>query len=344
MPADAGGATLTTLSVDVGGTHARLALVRDGLIVARDTRRTTDLAGSDHDVTTDLVDAACALAERAVARSEPYPAAVGVSLAAAVDFAGSVLQPREFGIPAGTRVRDAFAAAFGVPVPVDNDANLAALAEARFGAARGCRSVAVITIGTNIGLGLVFDGAVHRGANGAAGEIGLTLVPATPVGRSADGRAVVDAGCLGRAVAAGPSGYAFIEDLVGGAALAAAARAAGIETRAVLSDAARDPHLTAIVDRAVEGWALVIANLAVVLDLDRVVVTGSLAQDAAHLLDRLRARVAELVSFAPEIRLGSVGPDAELLGADLLARAALASRVDPNARAGLSAQSRGEDR
>lgn len=344
MPAEATLDTATILAVDVGGTRARLALVRGSAIGHRSSHLTADLAGPGRDVTDRLVDAARALVDRAAER-EPIagpdgcPGAVGVSLGAAVDRVGSVIQPREFGIPGGTRLRDAFAAAFAVPVAVDNDANLAALAETRLGAARGGRCVAVITIGTNIGAGLVFDGLVHRGAHGAAGEAGLMLVPA-PTMRAASGRsAMKDAGSLGMIPVGSIDGMATLEQLVGGAALTAAAHDLGVASRAALSpDIARDPRLEPVVDRAVEGWALVIANLAVVLDLDMVVLTGSVAQDAAHLLDRLRARVSELVPFTPDIRLGTLGPDAELLGADLVARAALDERARQDAGAGLSAQ------
>lgn len=336
----------TTLAVDVGGTRSRLALVRDGVLLERATYLTADLAGSDRDVTTTLVAVACEFADRVAGDPVLQPVAIGISLAASIDLAGSVLQPRDFGIPGGTRIRDALARAFHRPVTVDNDANLAALAEVTRGAARGSASVAVITIGTNVGLGLVFDGVVHRGANGAAGELGLTLVPARSAGPSGDGRPMVDAGRLGIVEDRGPSGYATIERLVGGAALADAALEAGAPPAPpVLSaEGSRDPRVGAVVDRAVEGWALMIANLTVVLDLDTVVLTGSVATDAEHLFDRLRTRVAELVPFPPTIRLGALGPDAELIGADLVARAALASRARPDAGAGLPAQSRGGHR
>jgi glucokinase len=55
---------------------------------------------------------------------------------------------------------------------VDNDANLAALAEQRVGAARGARNVVLLTLGTGIGSGIVLDGHVFRGTSGAAAEIG----------------------------------------------------------------------------------------------------------------------------------------------------------------------------
>jgi glucokinase len=198
----------------------------------------------------------------------------------------------------------------------------------------------VLTIGTNIGLGLVLDGRVVRGAHGAAGEVGLLLVPTDdgPATTAGEGR-LADAGRFGRVRSAAPAGYAFIEELIGGAALAAAS-STGTSAGLSLGDPAVDP----IAARAIEGWALVIADLGVVLDLDRVVLTGRVAASAAHLIDRLRTRVAELVALPPEIRLGALGPDAELLGADLLARAALASRDRQDARAGLSAQRRGGDR
>ncbi len=117
------------------------------------------------------------------------------------------------------------------------------------------------------------------------------------------------------------------------------------EDRRVLTPGAfTNPRLRPLADRAVEGWALIIADLTVVLDLEVVVLTGGVAADAAHLLEPLQRRVAELVALAPEIRLGVLGPDAELLGADLLARSSLDARVGGDARAGLSAQSTGGSR
>ncbi|MBV9607134.1 MAG: ROK family protein [Solirubrobacterales bacterium] len=64
----------------------------------------------------------------------------------------------------------------GLPVFVDNDANLAALAEHRAGAARGCTEAVVLTIGTGIGSGLVLRGELYRGAIGAGAELGHTVI------------------------------------------------------------------------------------------------------------------------------------------------------------------------
>ncbi|HEX7473167.1 MAG TPA: ROK family protein [Candidatus Limnocylindrales bacterium] len=351
----------TTLAIDIGATHTRLAVVRGGTIGVRSMSPTAALIGSDGSVVDALVAAALDLARDA---GGPAPQAVGIGLAAFVDATGCVLQAREFGIPRGSAVRDALTDAFGVPVAVDNDANLAALAEGRLGVAAGLGTVAVITLGTNIGLGLLVEGRILRGAHGAAGEAGLLLVPARDVAEATDGQGrIVDAGRLGRACSSAPAGYAHIEELVGGGALAAAAADGGapdetatrapadvpagasrVPSRVLTRDAVRGPVTDRLADRALEGWALLIANLCALLDPELVVLTGGLAEDAAHLLPSLRRRVAELAPLPAEIRIGSVGPDAELLGADLSARSALVERAVGHARAGLSAQSRGGDR
>jgi predicted NBD/HSP70 family sugar kinase len=77
----------------------------------------------------------------------------------------------------GVCLRDCFSAALPFPVYVDNDANLAALAEYRWGVAQGIRNIAYIYLGmTGIGAGLVLNGAIYRGEIGSAGEIGhLTI-------------------------------------------------------------------------------------------------------------------------------------------------------------------------
>jgi predicted NBD/HSP70 family sugar kinase len=339
------GRSRVTLAVDVGGTRTRVAIVRNGVIGERiglgtEELATSGLARPGRGLVDPLVAASRTLIEGAGLATVD---AVGIAVAAFVDAAGAILQPREFGIPGGTIVRDAFAEALGALVLVDNDANLAALAEWSLGEGRGRATVAVLTLGTNIGLGLVIDGRIHRGGHGAAGEAGLLLVPVVDTGRRIDGRPLVDAGPFGQATSQAPAGYAWAEELVGGGALAAAAGAGATSARVLASTALDDPATRIIAARAIEGWAYVIATITVLVDPDVVVLSGGLARDSAHLLDVLRRRVGELVPFQPEIRLGRLGADAELLGADLLARSALDSRAIGHARAGLAARLQGGD-
>lgn len=102
---------------------------------------------------------------------------VGVGVLGPVDAATG----RPVGLPrmpgwAGYPVRGRFADRYDVPVWVDNEVNLMALGEFRAGAGRDERDIAFIKIGTGIGAGLISAGRLHRGAQGAAGEIGHTAV------------------------------------------------------------------------------------------------------------------------------------------------------------------------
>ena len=344
---------VTTLAIDVGATRTRIAVMRAGRIAERLDEATSSVA-MPAGLPDGLVRATASLLAKSSGANGSLNA-IGVSLAAAVNEDGDVLQERDFGIPSGGAIRDALATAFEVPVAVNNDANLAALAEHELGAARTHDSAAVITLGSNIGLGLILGGRLHRGAHGMAGEAGLLLVPAISTGPRENGRRRVDAGRFGSAASAAPEGYAFIEELVGGRALARASAANREPSVHETADSANEPLLRILTreafanpalrplgERAVEGWALIVATLAAFLDIGIVVFTGNLAADAAHLLTTLRRRVAELVANPPEVVLGSLGPDAELIGADLIARAALPRAADRYARAGLSAQSTGE--
>ena len=99
--------------------------------------------------------------------------------------------------------RDLMAERLGLPVFVDNDANGAMLAEWRFGAARGARDAALLTLGTGIGGGLVVGGALQRGSQGAGAELGHMVVQAD--GPRCQGncpnRGCLEAMCSGTALA-----------------------------------------------------------------------------------------------------------------------------------------------
>ena len=73
-------------------------------------------------------------------------------------------------------IREIMSERLGVPVVVDNDGNTAALAEHRWGAARGAQNAVLLTIGTGIGGGLIIDGAVYRGSTGAGAELGHMVI------------------------------------------------------------------------------------------------------------------------------------------------------------------------
>ena len=139
---------------------------------------------------------------------------IGVGLPGPVEFAtGTPISPPIMPGWDGYPVRARLAERFDVPVWVDNDVNLMALGELRSGAARDEQDVIYVKIGTGIGAGLISDGRLHRGADGAAGDIGH----ATVAGASGVVCRCGNIGCL--------------EALAGGAALSRDATVAAQEGR-----------------------------------------------------------------------------------------------------------------
>ncbi len=160
-----------TIGVDMGGSKLLAGVLDTGLSVHHRVQRS--LNGLDQaallDIAVDAVEQA-----RAVAGGEI--AAVGFGIPALMDqrMRRSVIAVNLplFDVP----FADIMAERLDLPVFVDNDANVAALAEHRAGAARGCNEVVLLTIGTGIGGGLILGGELYRGGVGAAGELGHVVI------------------------------------------------------------------------------------------------------------------------------------------------------------------------
>lgn len=165
---------MTIIGIDIGGT--KCAIVRAGADGAPvELRRFA---------TTTVVETLARLFS-AVADAKPGAAPVfGVACGGPLDSAaGVILSPPN--LPGWDRidiVRE-LTTRFGGRAFLMNDANAGALAEWRFGAARGCRNVIFLTHGTGMGAGLILDGRLYEGTTGDAGEVGhLRLAPDGPVG------------------------------------------------------------------------------------------------------------------------------------------------------------------
>ncbi|MGB6023491.1 MAG: ROK family protein, partial [Ornithinimicrobium sp.] len=171
--------SLEAIGVDIGGTKVAAGLVdHRGVVTARqdaDTPHRSTAASVVEDVIVDVVQTL--LRERPQAdRRRPVP--IGVGAAGFVDadrltvrFAPHLNWRNE---PLAARLQDRL----GQRVTLENDANAAAWAEYRFGAGHGESRLVLITLGTGIGGGMVFDGGLERGRNGMAAEFGhMTLVP-----------------------------------------------------------------------------------------------------------------------------------------------------------------------
>lgn len=165
----------------------------------------------------------------------------------------------------------------GVPVLLDNDVNTLTIAEQLFGAGRGLAHLLVVTVGRGIGMGLVVNGLVHRGAHGGAGEIGhVQVVPNGPdcwCGRR---------GCL-EAVAAEP---AVVREV-----LASTGRL--VQPGDIAALAARDPEVSGILDRAGRHIGRAVAAIATVLDPQRIVISGEGVRLGEHYVNAIRAELIE---------------------------------------------------
>ncbi len=163
---------MSTLAIDIGGTKFSVALFEGVSMTCRETRPTHREGGPEWILSQ----------VESIARSWNFERC-GVGFGGPVDF------PRQR-VALSTHVggwRDfplveRLSAMFAVPVVLDNDANVGALGEARFGAGRAYRPMFYMTLSTGIGGGIVLeDGSVYRGADSWAGEIGhLTIRPDGP--------------------------------------------------------------------------------------------------------------------------------------------------------------------
>ena len=164
--------TSYAVGVDVGGTRIAVGLVeRKGRIV-KDAKRMTPKTGPFA-----VVDTIIELVEEVSAGVQASEVAgIGIGLPAQIDFSR---QSIEFctNLPiAGVDVRSLVMSRIRQEVTLDNDGNLAAFGEARFGAAKGVRDFLMITVGTGVGGGIFIGGEPFRGSRGLGAELGHTVI------------------------------------------------------------------------------------------------------------------------------------------------------------------------
>ena len=198
---------------------------------------------------------------------------------------------------------------FGLCARLENDANAGALAEWRFGAGRGKRSVVYMTMGTGIGGGLVLDGRLYRGANGNAGEVGhMRVVPEGGPLCGCGKRGCLEAFCSGPAIARrvrralstleAPSGQATQQEVgrppeLGhdpGSAILALAGSVEAVTAEHLFAAARQGDVLALrlVDETAHILGLALANVIQLLNPEMIVLGTIATEQGDFFLDRVR--------------------------------------------------------
>ncbi len=164
---------MAVIGIDLGGTKTAGIAFHQGRILDK-LRLFTD-ASSQDSVIAGLLDVCSRLRESSAELGVDVDA-IGLGIAGFVDFKRGVVTEAPNHPLRDAPVRDILEERYGLPAFVDNDANVAALAEARLGAGRGSRYLVHLTLGTGIGGGIIIDGDVYRGALGTAAELGHMII------------------------------------------------------------------------------------------------------------------------------------------------------------------------
>lgn len=258
-------------------------------------------------VSAQAIDLAGRVAEQAGA-SHDRLLAVGVSAPGVVDPGGRVTALAYTVSPdGGLDPLAALRTRLDAPVRLENDVNLAAIAESWRGVAHGVSNFAFVWVGAGVGMGLVLGGELVRGAHGAAGEIGYLPSSHDPF----DERHRLHGG---------------LEDEIGAAGLLAALAARRGATRPVPASAADvlalaangDADARAVVEHLASRIGTAIASVIAVIDPELIVLGGEVGSDPS-LLGPVRAAVAALVPLPTRIESSLLGEAAPLHGATALA-------------------------
>ncbi|MCJ7569435.1 MAG: ROK family protein [Anaerolineales bacterium] len=274
-----------TLGIDLGGTNLRLGIVDEsGSVIEFHSEPINPFLCGD-----DLV---ALIASRAREMNLfPETRGMGLAISASVLKDGK-LQPGTTNIPGlgGFTLCESLSQQLGNPCLVDNDANLALLGEAHFGAARSMSDVLLLTLGTGVGGGLLLGGILRRGAHSSGCEMGLMVVP----------------GLQG-------AGYVTLESL---AAPGAIMRRLG-EPRGMLfeyAEAEGDDEAISLIEQMYEYLGMTIANVHILLDLELVLLAGGLAGSGQMLCDAVQRSFERIcpknLQFGLRIELANLPPNA----------------------------------
>jgi glucokinase len=313
------------LALDFGGTKLSAAVTRRGERQWRERRMALSKPGATAQDDLALMDA---LAGELLGTVRP--AAVGVSFGGpALATSGTVRLSDHVPGWEDYPLRERLERRYGVPASVDNDANVAALGEYRYGAGQSCDSLLYVTVSTGVGGGWVLNGEVWRGAGGMAGEIGHTV--ADPQGPP----------CF-----CGKRGC--VERLASGPYIAARARewlreqpGRGERLRALVGGDLKRITAKDVAEAAAEGdelawealqtaaWALGLGlgNAVNLINPQRIVLGGGVMKSGARFWEALRAtsRATARKEMRLDIVPAALGDDAPLWGAVALAEDRLPS-------------------
>jgi len=305
------------LGIDIGATHVSTSLMNLGGELLAFEKRSYSVR-SDPEGTRSLVFQLCDTCLDQVMDGQQRLLSIGVALPSPVD-PDHPEWVSEIVIPAwrGKNELDILHSHYGVPVYVDNDANLGALAEYRWGAGRGFEDLTYVKIGYGLGAGFVLNGEIYRGSTGIAGEMGHMTVGESDV--------VCECGlegCLSTLVG-GKAMLARVAELsekypdsplVNGSTDLEAIEAAALENDKLALQLYQET--SEYLSTAITGWI----NM---MNPSRVILGGTMEELQNRLLDPVQEKMkaCSIVGSVPitDIRTSDLGHQAESIGAATLA-------------------------
>lgn len=306
------------IGVDLGGTKMLLGVLDPDSKVLWESREGS--TGQSEDELVDLL-----VREVGEARAaRPGAAAVGLGIPATVDHERGVAVSAVNLPLKDLPIRELASERTGLPIFVDNDANVAALAEHLYGAARGVENAVMLTIGTGIGGGLILGGEIYRGSTGAGAELGHTVieVDGPPCQGNCPGRGCVET--LASGTALGREGRAAAEREPDSALAAMRADGREIDGRAVTEAAlAGDRAAREVFDLVGTRLGAALASFANIFEPGVIVIGGGVIAAGDLLLEPAR-RELERRALPPMNRTpvvaAELGGDAGMIGAAAMAR------------------------
>lgn len=310
-----------TIGVDLGGTKMLVGVLSgtDPLYVQREA--STDQTEEE------LVELLVREIEEA-REARPEVAAVGLGIPATIDHDNGIAIS-SVNLPiADLAIRDIVSERIDLPVFVDNDANVAALAEFLYGAAQGKPHMVMLTIGTGIGGGLILGGEIYRGSTGAGAELGHVVIQADgpPCQGNCPNHGCVEA--LASGTALGREGRAAAESAPDSALGKILAEGGEVDGRAVTKAAlAGDEVAIGVFDLIGSRLGVACSSFANIFQPNAIVVGGGVIAAGDLLLEPARRVVRERglrpMNETPILE-ATLGNDAGMIGAAAMAREELA--------------------
>ncbi len=300
------------ISLDVGGTNIKLALVDSHGNVQLRKRRRTKVPSSADEICENLALTISSFL-RSLPRDVKHPQ-IAIGFAGLTDgergivrYAPNIARLSEIDLKMSLERR------LGLKVLVDNDANCAALGEWWKGSAAGTRTAFMFTLGTGIGGGFVIDGDIYRGAHGIASEIGHTIID--PDGPEC---ACGKRGCLESLASATAIVRTYVKEAMIPKKSMGSITAKEVVRRARLGDS----KASDAVRKAGEALGVGIANIFAVLDPEIIVIGGGVSRAGRLLLapasQKAKELVPDVVRSQLKVCLSSLGDDAGVIGAAYL--------------------------